>query len=227
MSHDSGAGRPPCRRRETVVLGIVFATFFSAWTGWAWMLAAIPSLSHTSPLIRVGVRVALWIGPAVVYTRRVERRSLADALGLRNRALRGVVWGLAVGAVLAVTSALIYGRVLGRTGTFPLDWNTWLNPILSAPLAEEILFRGILFRRLAVLGGLAPALLISSVLFAAIHVPYWWLAHAMPPIRMAGQLVQLALFGALLGWLYHRTQSFWTPLLVHAINNLVSLCWPS
>lgn len=56
------------------------------------------------------------------------------------------------------------------------------SALLLAPLGEELLFRGQLFRRLAARAGLAPALAVSALLFAAIHmnlqgfVVYAWLA---------------------------------------------------
>lgn len=57
-----------------------------------------------------------------------------------------------------------------------------VSAVALAPLGEELLFRGQLFRRLAARAGLAPAYLASALLFAAVHmnlqgfVVYAWLA---------------------------------------------------
>lgn len=79
---------------------------------------------------------------------------------------------------------------------------------LMAPLVEEMLFRGFLF------GGLrqrvAPwaAAVLSALLFAALHLQ----PFAFPV---------LFLYGILLAMLYHRSNSLWPPILMHAtINSL-------
>src|SRR5690606_35535051 len=81
-----------------------------------------------------------------------------------------------------------------------------LAAIVLAPVAEEWLFRGLLFRRLRRIGGNAPAYLLSSVGFAAIH----W-----NPARFVVNLWLGLLFAAVI----HRTDRLWAPVLVHMGNN--------
>jgi uncharacterized protein len=86
----------------------------------------------------------------------------------------------------------------------------WLSTALGAPVAEEILFRGFIYRglsqtRLRALG----AVLLTSATFAVIHQQY-----------QVDGVAAIFLLGLLLGWLRKRTGSTIVPMFVHAIHNL-------
>lgn len=81
---------------------------------------------------------------------------------------------------------------------------------VMVPIAEEILFRGIiqtyLVRRIGAWLGIG----ISSLWFALLHVD---LALFVP----------LFLIGAALGFVRHRFQSLWGAIALHSMNNLMSM----
>jgi membrane protease YdiL (CAAX protease family) len=77
-----------------------------------------------------------------------------------------------------------------------------------APLTEEILFRGMIQNAFERRVGFA-AFVIAGILFG-------WM-HAEPLSILNG-----ALTGFLLGYLYLSTRSLWTPLLYHAFYNLMA-----
>lgn len=82
--------------------------------------------------------------------------------------------------------------------------------VVLAPLTEEIFFRGLvqsMARRYT--GGAWPAIVISSVLFAAMH---WATPQAIVPL--------LAL-GIVLGYTYEHTGRLYRPILIHALFNAV------
>ena len=83
---------------------------------------------------------------------------------------------------------------------------------IVAPLAEEMVFRGAILRKL--LGRFGEkwhwvAILISAVIFGAVHgnIP---------------QFVHAALIGLLLGWMCYRTGSILPGVLLHWVNNTVA-----
>ncbi len=79
-----------------------------------------------------------------------------------------------------------------------------------APLAEETLFRAGLYRQLKSRVGLTNAAALSALVFAGIHFyPYGFLP--------------LFLFGLFLAYAYERHGSLKVPILLHAMNNGVSL----
>jgi membrane protease YdiL (CAAX protease family) len=84
--------------------------------------------------------------------------------------------------------------------------------IVLAPLGEEILFRGFLFRGLHAGLGPAGAILLTALTWAALHVQYNWLFMA-----------QILFFGIVLGWIRWRSGSLLLVMLLHAIINLLAL----
>lgn len=78
---------------------------------------------------------------------------------------------------------------------------------LISPLAEEVVFRGVIYNRLRRLYNPAVGIVVSGLLFGAFH----------------GNLVQ-GVYGACLGmlmaYLYERSRSFMISLIFHAVANL-------
>ena len=131
-------------------------------------------------------------------------------------ALRPLLMGLAGGFVLfalavAIAAAIGIYRVTGEgdlTGLLP----ALLGPAISAAVAEEMLFRGVLFRWLEEFGGSWAALLLTSAFFGAAH-------FANPnatPIAAVGIAFEA---GVLLGGAYMLTRSLWLPMGIHAAWN--------
>lgn len=90
----------------------------------------------------------------------------------------------------------------------------WLEILaigIAAPIAEELLFRGILYRRLRTWLGVVPSAAIALLIFAAVH----------------GNLLQALyafVLGAVLIWAYERFGKLTAPILIHMSANLVSVC---
>ena len=61
----------------------------------------------------------------------------------------------------------------------------------------------------------------TSLLFAAIHLPYWLSRGGFTPAMMANVL-GVFLFSLIAGWLYAKSRSIWPPTLAHILNNLLS-----
>src|SRR5262249_32178046 len=81
-----------------------------------------------------------------------------------------------------------------------------------APLCEEFLFRGYMFRALRNWRGVAPAALIVGLLFGAVHLGS----------AQVGYLVPLAAFGVLLCLLYDVTKSLYPCIALHCVNNSIA-----
>jgi membrane protease YdiL (CAAX protease family) len=84
--------------------------------------------------------------------------------------------------------------------------------ICLAPVAEEILFRGLLYPMFRQFGLGKTAWVATSALFAAVHG------------RMA---IFLSLFflALLLVWLYEKTNNLLAPIIAHSTFNAISLLW--
>lgn len=93
-----------------------------------------------------------------------------------------------------------------------IEKNIWFIAVvvISAPIVEEVIFRGILFRRFVTLGYFWLGFLLNSVLFAALHM-------------ILPAFVTFLVLGFLLTDLYHRTKRFWAPVALHFMINSMSL----
>ncbi len=83
---------------------------------------------------------------------------------------------------------------------------------VMAPVAEEFLFRGLLFTSLRASAGLWPAALITGAVFGGIHV-------GSSPV---GLLVPLAVLGVGLCLIYAWTRSLYPCVALHAVNNAIA-----
>ena len=84
--------------------------------------------------------------------------------------------------------------------------------VVSAPISEEIVFRGFVLRGLWNGMGFWLAAVLSSAAWAALHLGDANVEAAL----------QLFVLGMLLAWTVKRTNSIWPAVGVHALNNLIA-----
>lgn len=160
----------------------------------------------------------------------------ADDLGMRRTGL-----GVAIGVTCLVWIALnLFQSAYALITDAPLivnpDWGTagpahtigvFLAQLLGNALFEEVLFRGVLFQqiRLYLLRiGRSPekalllALVLSSAVFAAIHIPLR-INSGMALAALPAELALLFALGLLLALLYWRTGNLYLVIGVHALSN--------
>ncbi|MDR6985352.1 membrane protease YdiL (CAAX protease family) [Rheinheimera pacifica] len=113
-----------------------------------------------------------------------------------------------VNHVLEIDMGEFIGAILGSR-----DFSLLLVFVVAAPILEEAVFRGYLFKawRSSFLG-LWGTLLLTSVLFTLLH------AGQYPGILLA----MLFAFSLLLGLARERSGSLYVPMALHALNNLIA-----
>lgn len=156
----------------------------------------------------------------VLFAGRASARA-ADYLGLIWPRRGEVVFGVAAMAAMIVAGNVL-SWLLERNLVTPFQleiyktasaggWLLWLwfAIVVLTPLGEEILFRGFLFRGwLQSPRDVWPAIVVTSLLWALIHVQYDWYT-----------IGQIFLFGLLLGWMRWATGSTILTILLHALIN--------
>ncbi len=193
--------------------------------------AIVATVTGDSAGALVGVGVALIllsvarVGMALLLANTHGRPTAAD-FGLRRPPIgRAVgltlaVWvGLTLATVLWVSALGLDGEDaqaltdrLGTDGTLTVVILIVVLTIL-APIEEEFLFRGYIFRALRNWRGVWPAATSTGVLFAATHVGWIPIAFMVP----------LVVFGIGLCLLYHWTGSLYPGIALHALNNSIPL----
>jgi membrane protease YdiL (CAAX protease family) len=164
-------------------------------------------------------------GPAVIFGwLRSTGRSRPAWFGRAGRRAGDVGLGFVIGVALLFASGIcvaitiaIAKAIVGHQPTLPNPAQGfrggWLIPLglmlcVTAPLCEEILFRGFLFRGLRTRWGWWPAALVSSLLFA--------LAHGSPY-----RLLNVFVDGLILSAIYESRKSLLTTITAHATLNTI------
>ena len=84
-----------------------------------------------------------------------------------------------------------------------------ITALIYAPIMEELFFRGIIFQKLAIKKGFLNALIISAILFAAIHLRF--------------DVIPLFITGFVSVILYFKTKQLATSIIYHFGYNLIVL----
>jgi len=84
----------------------------------------------------------------------------------------------------------------------------YISICLLAPITEEIIFRGIVFQRLALKWNVTAGIIVSSVIFAIGHFPY--------------NFIGAFAYGVVLCIVYKKSGSLYVPIVFHMIVNTFS-----
>lgn len=172
--------------------------------GVAWLLILFFLRQH-----QVGWREALGVcGPQLP-------RALLLAL-LLAIAILPVAWGLQIISMDALTRAgwppeeQLAVTLLANTKSWWMRIYLGAFAVVLAPVAEEFIFRGMLYPLVKQLGSPRYALFGTSAVFALIHLD-------------AGTLVPLFVLALALTWLYEKTDNLLAPITAHALFNATNL----
>lgn len=178
--------------------------------------------------VLAGMQVAFCI-VGLIQIRRAKKRGVPIPSLFPGHHLRSIAIGL-VGGLLLLGIGELYSAglatVLGHSPPSPWDSSAdmpssaktvfLLFGALGAPIAEEIFFRGFLFGLFKGAGHVALGMVVSALLFAAVHFSD---AYNVPAI---------GLYGILLAMMYHHTGSLLAPIAAHCVNNgivIACLVW--
>jgi uncharacterized protein len=144
------------------------------------------------------------------------------AIGIGSISRRWVLGAVGLGLLLAVVTGLVGSGIqalLGQPNVNPqqdlfapngLSWVSIIGTILfggvAVPFAEELFFRGVLYRLLRERWGIWIGALVSAVLFGAAHMNL-----------SVGIAVGIAGFVSAL--MYERSKSLWPSIIIHVVNN--------
>lgn len=92
--------------------------------------------------------------------------------------------------------------------------------VLLVPVAEEVLYRGLIFRGLYNRNHLA-AYIVSTAAFGALHVVNY--IGLYEPLHLLLCFVQYIPAGLCLGWAYARADTIWAPILMHITINQIGI----
>lgn len=157
-------------------------------------------------------------------------RPFRRILGPSRPGLLVLAIGLGVGVAAAITAYTVNAVLIGLFGSAePVEQqllqdslagglSTFLVVIIAvvgAPITEEVVFRGVLFRSFAGRTGLHVAAVLSAAVFAVIHFEVLF----SQPLALGGLFV----IGLALAYAFHYTGSLVVPIVGHAVFNGISV----
>ncbi|MDR2936752.1 MAG: CPBP family intramembrane metalloprotease [Rikenellaceae bacterium] len=161
------------------------------------------------------------MGGTIIYALFLQKLRAGDLRGLVKLSIHGlnprlILWGvvlmLAISVAIEPLLELVPDQWLEGLNTMVGKGDGWsiLTTVIAASILEETLFRGIiqegLFRKYE------PwiSIVVSAVIFGAIHV-------------IPQQVVAASLMGLVLGYIYYKTRSLLSVVILHAVNNALAL----
>ncbi|WGD56157.1 type II CAAX endopeptidase family protein [Bradyrhizobium sp. CB1650] len=189
-------------------------------------LASIQLVGHEPQALALSVIMGLPATLAAVWLAvRLKRASFVDYLALRWPSWMQLLFG-AIGLLLLVLAWETMSRTLGREATpgFMTDLLKsgrdkgaavllLLAFSVAAPMSEEVLARGFLYRGWSASFLRAPgAITLSSLVWTVVHLQYdmYFLAEVFT-------------IGVWFGYMRYRSGSLWLTIVLHALNNLTAV----
>jgi len=165
----------------------------------------------------------IWVG-VMALAARWRGWSAGDYLALSMPKRGEVLVGIACLAPLLIAFDFL-GLALGRDVVPPFMRDSYISAqasgalilfflavVVVGPVAEEVAFRGFLFRGLSETWlGVAGTLAITSALWAAMHIQYDYIIT-----------VQIFVIGLVLGWLRWASGSTLLTIILHVMTNLAA-----
>ncbi len=175
------------------------------------------------------MKTAIWVLPVFVLVRRIEKQPVLSFLGLQDGVWRGLKWAFIIIGIMGAYFYLVHIVMMGKDMHINISFHTLLNTVILAGLLEEIVFRGYILNKW--INGLSSdttdksdsfwsANMYTSILFVLIHFPIWLRTGQMVFPDVIGSMANIFLLSLLFGYLYKKTNSLWTGIIIHAAYNL-------
>lgn len=193
------------------VLGICFGSAPETY-----MLRQLICSAVTLPFLLSCYRQDKHISDVVYGSLQYEKKSAVDGHVLWNMVyavLMGALLGMAVNNLLAMTPLMeLSAGFLEANDSFFAGGVVCelLGSCLVIPIAEELLYRGIVYKRLRLLFDAMPAIVLSALLFGLMHVNLV-------------QFLYAGLIGLFLAYLTESGGRLYLPILAHIAANLAAV----
>ncbi len=164
--------------------------------------------------LMMGVQV-ISMSLTIIFIHIIRRIRQAEPISIKFSIAKGIDPTTLLGGFLMILSASVAiepllallpspPQVVGR------GWPMLVSVIIGAPLFEEYICRGVIFESLRQKSGVVVAWLLSSLLFGLMH---------LEPTMVLNAFVM----GLILCYIYIRSESILTPIILHALNNALAL----
>jgi membrane protease YdiL (CAAX protease family) len=218
--------RSPWTMADLVVFGIFFAltvlllpvSVLRVWHIFDPALR-VSNLTATDQVVLQGLMNLVIVGFIVFLIRVVHRQSVVGTIHWFKNYQFGTGFLISLGATLAISVLIVSSffpsgeqppieRLLSSTSAV---YVFAIFGIAVAPLFEEIIFRGFLFKVLSDMRGSGTAVSVTAILFALLHLPQLWGSWA--------GVVLIFVVGYVLSFVRQRSNSLIPSFIIHTSYN--------
>jgi membrane protease YdiL (CAAX protease family) len=200
----------------------LFSLIFVFWTIFRYFPEMVPLWAE-----ELVFKPLIWLLPTLWLVKKIEKRGF-DSLGITAKNLfPSLYWGLGLGMVFALEGFLTNILKYHGLQLITLDYTFFsflgfLGLSFATAFSEEIVFRGYLFNRFwQVWKDEWLANLVTSLLFAVIHLPIGVFVLGYRPAAMMTYLFFIFLYSLASGFVFARTRNLASSVLLH-----VFWSWP-
>lgn len=162
-------------------------------------------------ILAIGVTCLIFVCGKKKITREVSLRKLHPG------AIAPIVMmGLGLNVLTSLVMSFVPEKILESyeqaSGALTTDVGvmTVIMAVVAAPVAEEWFLRGLVYTRFKKGMPVIVAMILSSLLFGVMHGHWLWMIYT-------------ALFGMVLAWVFERTKSLYSSILLHFGYNLCAM----
>ena len=185
-----------------------------------WLIQYIYSFGETtSAFLEALVKSLIWIVPAWLYIKKYLNTNPIYYLKMNDNVKKGVFWGIVLSLLFGLYFAFETYILNQQSFQFSLSFDDYLNGFLMAGIAEEIVFRGLILQEINKKVAFWKANIVTAFLFLVIHYPIWIYNGEFFEFLIAGSQIYVFALGLLFGFVYKKTGSLWSVVLLHAFHN--------
>lgn len=145
---------------------------------------------------------------------RSDKQIKPIRLSLKGLNMATILWGFilmfSLGVVLEPLTNSFDSSYLAQLNNIMASGNWMLvSAVVLAPILEEMLFRGVVQGSVTKRFGPVVGIIVSALVFGIVHIN---------PIQVVGAFS----IGLVLGYIYHRTKTLWSVIILHFLNNAFS-----
>lgn len=194
--------------------------FYLAWSiKELWLIEYIYAFGEIlSPLLESLVKSFIWIVPVWIYVKFHLQSDPTSYLKMNINVMPGILWGILLSLLLGAGLILVEYISNGISFNLLLSFDDYLNTVIIAGLAEEIVFRGFILQEFNKKWTFWKANVVTASLFLVIHYPIWIYNGTFLPFDSH---IYVFFVGILFGFIFKKTGSLWTVIILHAFHNYV------
>jgi len=208
--------------RKTRFLLLYTSCFFVVQSAYAYTYAHTYYL-RSSIFLQISLRLATWTLPVLICIALSHENPFAY-LKMTRKSGKGFLWGTALGAGLILLNVISAFLLKGYVAfNFNIGWELWLKSVILVGFSEEILFRGFFLEKYAEIEGFWKSNVICAVLFLLVHIVGWGFLGQLVLPHIFKSAVYIFFFAMVQGVVLKKTDSLWACIIIHSVNNMLSL----